>query len=46
MPQVSSFNTWEKFFRKNKAAQASNFFITSIIGKVSDGSPYKTAHKT
>ena len=46
MPQVSSFNTWEKFFRKNKAAQASNFFITSIIGKVSDGSPYKTAHET
>jgi hypothetical protein len=46
MSQVSTFNTWEKLFRKNKAAQASNHFITSIIGKVSDGSPYKTAHET
>ena len=46
MSQASTFNTWEQFFYKTRAAQASNLFIKSIIGKIEDGSPYKIAHET
>ena len=46
MSEASNFNTWEKFFCKNTAAQASNNFIKSNLGKITDGSPYQVAHST